>query len=150
MRAWTVHPPPEQPRASVPAAGQPAAGEAPRRRKPREGLVLVPEGFSLLAALVPALWFLLHRMWLALVIYLALAVLAAVLLPEGVGLYVGLAAQVLIGLQAQDLRRWTLARQGRPIAGVVLGRNQEAALLRALAGRPDWARLEAGLEGKVA
>lgn len=150
MRAWTVHPPPEPARASVPAAGQPAAGEAPRRPKRRSGLVLVPEGFSLLAALVPALWFLAHRMWLALVIYLALAVLAAVLLPEGAGLYAGLAAQVLIGLQAQDLRRWTLARQGRPVAGVVLGRDEDAALLRALSGRSDWARLEAGMEGKVA
>ncbi|MDJ0389285.1 DUF2628 domain-containing protein [Roseomonas sp. E05] len=149
MRAWTVHSPPEPPRASVPSAGKPAA-EAPRRRKRPAGLVLVPERFSLLAALFPALWFLMHRMWLVLVIYLALAVLAAVLLPAGTGFYVGLAAQVLVGLHAQDLRRWTLARQGRPAVGVVLGRDEEAALLRALAARPDWARLEAGMEGRMA
>lgn len=150
MRAWTVHPPPAPPRASVPATGQAAAGEAPPRRRRQAGLVLVPERFSLLAALLPPLWFLLHRMWLVLVIYLALAILAAVLLPAGIGFYVGLAAQVLVGLHAQDLRRWTLARQGRPVAGVVLGRDEEAALRRALAGRPEWVRLEAGMEGKVA
>lgn len=152
MHAWTVHPPPhpppEPPRGSVPPTGR--RDEAPRRRKRQPGLVLVPERFSLLAALLPALWFLMHRMWLVLVIYLAVTVLAAVLLPAELGLYAGLATQVLIGLHAQDLRRWTLARQGRPVAGVVLGRNEEAALLRALAGRPEWARLEAGMEGKVA
>ncbi|MXP62940.1 DUF2628 domain-containing protein [Roseomonas sp. M0104] len=146
MRAWTVHPPPAPPPASVPATGQ-----APPRGGARQaGLVLVPERFSLLAALLPPLWFLLHRMWLVLVVYLALAILAAVLLPAGTGLYAGLAAHVLAGLQAQDLRRWTLARQGRPAAGVVLARDEEAALLRALNGRPDWARLEAGMEGRVA
>jgi len=109
-------------------------------------LVLVPEGFSLLAALIPVLWFLLHRMWLVLVLYLALVVLAAVLLPSGLRLYLALAAQLLIGLHAQDLRRWTLARRGRPVAAVVLGRDEEAALLRALEGCPRWASVEAGQE----
>lgn len=145
MRAWTVHAPrPEAPppRASVPAAGH--APPAPARPARRGVLVLVPEGFSLLAALFPALWFLLHRMWLVLVTYLALAVLTAVLLPSAVTPYVAVAAQLLIGLQAQDLRRWSLARRGLPVAAVVLGRDESAALLRALDGRPDLAALEGG------
>jgi len=142
MRAWTVHPPASGHRASVPAAG----GEAPRRPLRSGGLLLVPEGFSLLAALVPVLWFPLHRMWLVLVLYLALVVLAVVLLPVELGLYLGVAAQLLIGMHAQDLRRWTLSRCGRPAATVVLGRDEEAALLRALEGCPRWAAAEVGRE----
>ncbi|MFC7607885.1 DUF2628 domain-containing protein [Teichococcus aestuarii] len=50
---------------------------------------MVPEGFSLVAALLPPLWFLRHGMWLVLVLYLALAVLAAVLLPGALRPYAG-------------------------------------------------------------
>lgn len=158
MRAWTVHSPPPPPAASVPPSGPasvPATGGAqarPRRNRRAPGLVLVPEGFSLVAALLPPLWFLRHGMWLVLVLYLALAVLAALLLPGALRPYAWLGAHWLAGLQAQDLRRWTLARRGLPAAAVVLGADEESALLRALAARPALARAEAGamMEGKAA
>lgn len=146
MRAWTVHaplPPAPAPRASVPPAGAVPMEATPEAPPPRRGrLVLVPEGFSWLAALLPPLWFLMHRLWLVLLLWLALAVLAVVLLPPAVTPYVLIAAQILIGLQAQDLRRWSLARRGLPVAAVVLGGDEDAALLRALDGRPELAAVE--------
>ncbi|MBI0434795.1 DUF2628 domain-containing protein [Roseomonas sp. KE0001] len=147
MRAWTVHaplPPAPAPRASVPPAGAMPVGAMPEAPPRRGRLVLVPEGFSWLAALLPPLWFLMHRLWLVLLLWLALAVLAAVLLPAAVTPYVLIAAQILIGLQAQDLRRWSLARRGLPVAAVVLGGDEEAALLRALDRRPELAAVEGG------
>ncbi|KAA2213776.1 DUF2628 domain-containing protein [Teichococcus oryzae] len=136
-RAWTVHPPPRRP------ASVPAAGAAPARRLPG-GLVLIPERFSMLAALLPAPWFLAHRLWWPLLAYLAFAVALMLLAPAGVGLPLGVAAHLLAGLHAQDLRRWQLARRGRPAAAVVLAADEETALRRALEARPDWAVLEAG------
>jgi hypothetical protein len=125
MRSFTLH---ASPPASVPGT-RPA-------RMPK----LVPEGFSLLAALLPPVWLLLHRQWLALAIWLPLAVLAALLLPAAALAVAVPAAHLLLGLQAQDIRRWTLARRGRPVSGVVVARDAEAALLRALDARPDLAR----------
>jgi hypothetical protein len=123
MRRFTLH--------AAPPASVPATRPAPRLPE------LVPEGFAFLAFLLPPLWFLFHRLWLALLIWVALSVLAAFLLPAAVLPYVTLAAQVLVGLQAQDIRRWTLARHGLPVSGVVIARDAEAALLRALDARPD-------------
>ncbi|ONG53200.1 hypothetical protein BKE38_13015 [Pseudoroseomonas deserti] len=150
MRGWTVHLPAGMaamsPRASVPATG------AARSRPPAgPGLALVPEGFSFSAFLFGPLWLLRHGQWLAVLLWLAVAVLLALLLPEALrDLGLGLLA-LLTGLQAQDIRRWTLARQGRPVAGVVLARDADAALARALEGRPDWAAAECGsLQGKPA
>ncbi|MFC3125240.1 DUF2628 domain-containing protein [Pseudoroseomonas globiformis] len=122
-RAWTVHPP---------------ADDA------RPGLVLVPERFSWFAATLPPVWMLVNRLWWPLLGFAIFAMAAALLLPAGIAGFAGLSAQVLIGLHAQDLRRWKLARQGRPAAAVVLARDESAALLRALDGRPDWAAAEAG------
>ncbi len=120
MRSFTVH--------AVPPVSVPATRPLPMPE-------LVPEGFSLFAALLPPLWLLRHRQWLALVIFLSLAVPLWLLLPLAL-----LPLHLLAGLQAQDIRRWTLARRGRPVTGVVLARDAEAALLRALDARPDLAR----------
>ena len=119
------------------------SGRGGRRRGPA-GLALVPEGFSLPAALAPMLWLLWHRLWLALVLYLALAVLAGLLLPAPYGPALAILAQLMIGFHAQDIRRWTLARHGRPVAAVVLARDEAAALRRVLDQRPDWRALENG------
>ena len=68
MRAYTIHARP--------------AGEA----------VLVREGFSWGALLLPTLWFLWNRMWLVAFAHLLLAVALGLLLPSGVGGWVALAA----------------------------------------------------------
>jgi hypothetical protein len=133
MRSFTIHAAPSRPAAptSVPVT------EA--KFHPARLPELVPEGFSLIAALVPPLWFLAHRLWLVLAIYVALVALAGFLLPGRVLPIAIIAAHVLVGFSAQDLRRWTLARRGLPIAGVVMARDAEAALLRALDARPALA-----------
>lgn len=103
--------------------------------------VLVREGFALLAFLFPALWFLFNRMWLVLVLYLAsAAILGAALrdLPEELIGAAGLAAQLLIGFHARDLRRWTLARRGWRMLGVVAAEGgEDAALARLYGARAD-------------
>ncbi len=133
MRSFTIHalPPPKP--SSVPATGAHPAARSRLRGLP----VLVPEGFSLLAALFPGFWFLAHRLWLPLGLYLALSVIAAFGLPGGVLAFLTPAAQLLIGFEAQNIRRWVLARRGLAFSGVVVAANAEAALLRALDARPE-------------
>jgi len=124
MRVWTVHVPPE----------------APPERRGRAPVLLREAGFAWLAFLFAGLWFLLHRMWLVFVIYLALAVLIGVLLPERIAPWVGFALQLLVGFHARDLRRWTLERRGWRLAGVVAARDEDAAWARLAGARPDLAR----------
>jgi hypothetical protein len=117
MRVWTVH-----------------------VRQGRE-TVLVREGFAWLAFLFPLLWFLANRMWLVLVLTLALGVAFGAVadrLAEPLVIAVGLAAQVLIGFHARDLRRWTLARRGWAMIGVVAAPGgEDSALARLYGARPD-------------
>jgi hypothetical protein len=117
MRVWTVH------------------------VRPDRETILVREGFAVLAFLFPVLWFLANRMWLVLALYLALGAIlgaAARALPEPVVAAAALAAQLLVGFHARDLRRWTLERRGWRMLGVVVARGgEDAALARLYAARPD-------------
>lgn len=133
MRSYTLHARPAPPPASVPAAGAPAGG-----RRPSLPLV-VPEGFSLTAALLPGPWLLAQGLWLPFVLVTALYVLALALLPGAVLAVALPATHLLLGLEARNLQRWVLARRGLVLAGVVLAKNREAALLRALDARPELA-----------
>lgn len=103
--------------------------------------VLVREGFAWLAVLFPGLWFLVNRMWLVLVLYLAGAAILGVVmrdLPEELIGVAGVAVQLLIGFHARDLRRWTLARRGWRLLGVVAAEGgEDAALARLYGARPD-------------
>ena len=121
MRLFTVH-----------ARGHAGAGERPRTR-------LVREGFALWAFLLGPLWLLGRGLWLALLGYLLVAAAIAAL-PEAWSGWVTLALQVLLGLHARDLERWTLRRRGFATEGVVAGRDAEEALLRLLQARPALAR----------
>ncbi|QXM26096.1 DUF2628 domain-containing protein [Elioraea tepida] len=123
MTIWTVH---------ARGAGEP---------------VLVREGFSPWAFLFAAPWFALKRMWLVLVLYLAgSAILGVALapLPEALAGACAVAVQLLIGWHARDLERWTLARKGFRMIGVVAARGgEDEAYARLYAARPEllaWAR----------
>lgn len=110
MRSWTIHlPPPGLQR-------HPAA--------------LIPERFSLWAFLFGPLWLFWHRCWLAGLGALVAMALAG-LSPAPLDVALPLALAVLLGLHGHDLRRWTLARRGMPARHVVLGPDEDAALLRA-------------------
>lgn len=108
MRVFTVHMPPE--------AKAPAEEAAP---------LLVAEGFAPSAALCGPLWFLAHRLWReAAVAFVALVVAGLI----GWWLWLGVVA--LLGFEAQDLRRRTLARAGWRAVGLVAAPDRAAATQR--------------------
>lgn len=115
MRAWTVHLPPE------------AASSRPP--------LLLREGFSFWAFLFGPFWLLAHRCWLAGLAALLLMV-ALGFLPGAWGALLPLGLNLLLGFHAQDLRRWTLGRRGWRLAHVVLGEDEDTALVRLLTREP--------------
>ncbi|WP_424136183.1 DUF2628 domain-containing protein [Roseomonas chloroacetimidivorans] len=108
------------------------SGEKPRTR-------LVPEGFSVWAFLFGPLWLLWRGLWLALLGYVLLAAGSA-LLPAPWDGWAGIALQLLLGLHARDLERWTLQRRGFAHQGVVAAQDEDEALLRAIRAKPLLAR----------
>lgn len=113
MKVYTVH--------------APAADADPMK------VVFVKEGVAWPALFFPVLWLLFHRMWLALVVYVvvfgALGIAGETLggpLPPVV--IAGL--QILFALEANQLRRRSLARRGFDLVGVVRGGSREEAEIR--------------------
>ena len=109
----------------VPASAEPGDPEA------LEEAELVKDGFAWGAFLFTFLWFFWHRLWLA-----GLAVLVAVIgLPfalqalrvgTGAGFLAELLLSLLIGLEANSLKRWTLRRK-KPAVDVVTASDLEEA-----------------------
>lgn len=95
-----------------------------------EGLVFVKDGFSWAAALFAPIWLLLHRMWWPLLGYIVLSGLFE-LIRWGTNVgsdWITLAViglHLLIGFEADTLRRWTLDRSGARTLGSVSGRNAD-------------------------
>ena len=115
-----------------------------------DGMRFVREGFAWLALFFPIIWMIVHRMWLVLVVFIALIGL----LTAGVGwldLDPAVASWGVIGLsfafalQASDLRRWTLERRGFEVIGAVSGRNREDCERRFFT---EWAAEETSPEGE--
>jgi len=91
-----------------------------------KGIVLVREGFCWPAFAFNFLWLLWHRLWLVLLAYVALAlVLSAAVewlnLAPAAAFVSSLTLQLLLGFEANDLRRWTLARRGYRTVGITAG-----------------------------
>jgi len=111
MRTYTIH---EQP--------EPLADRVERG----ERLVFVKDGFSWAAALLAPFWFLLHRLWWPLIGYVAVSVAFEIaqemtsLDARWLGL-AGVALSLLIGFEADTLRRWGLERRGWRMIGTVTG-----------------------------
>jgi hypothetical protein len=116
MRVYTVH--------QIPGSSQPD----------REA-VLVKEGFCWPAFFFSVVWALWNGMWLA-----ALAFFIVVAVAETIAQLLGLdpitdaalslAAALLIGGSANDLRRRSLDRRGYDLAGLVAATHEDAALRR--------------------
>src|SRR5437762_13495363 len=111
MAVYTVH--------------QPGA-EAERVSSDPERFVFVRDGFSFWAFLLPPLWMLRHRLWLAFAAYaVAITTVEAALRVLGAPPWARIAAAVLlsllIGLEAATLRRLKLARRGFSNVGLVTG-----------------------------
>jgi hypothetical protein len=135
---YTVHVPPALPPA-----------EAAERAS------FIKDGVSWPAFFFALLWLLWHRMWLALLLYLAFVLAVALIgagLGDGAATIVAVLGQILFALEANNLRRWTLARRGWQELGESFGRNRAEAeirffqgeALRAGSGRPPQAAWGAG------
>jgi len=115
MRTYTIHERPD-----------PAADRVDRA----EALVFVKDGFSWLAALFTPLWLIAHRLWWPLLGYVAISgafqlVQLTVTFDQR---WLGLAAfalNVLIGFEADTLRRWGLERRGWHTVGTVSGKTAD-------------------------
>ena len=102
--------------------------------------ILVPEGFSWLAMIFGPLWLAVHRAWIPAAIVLALDVIGAFLLPEPLSFVLDAGLAILVGLSAQDLRRWSIENRGYLLTHVIAAGDEAEALGRLLTGRPDLAR----------
>ncbi len=117
MSVYTVHEPPLR-----------ASEAAPNP----ERFIFVRDGFYFWAFLFSALWMLWHRMWLILLVYVAVvAGIETALRYTGVSrpllAFVGLLIALLVGIEAATLRRFKLARRGWKNVGVISGDNLEDA-----------------------
>jgi hypothetical protein len=63
----------------------------------------------------------------------------ATALPGAMGPVAAVAVAWAVGLCGRDMVRWALGRRGFLLAHVIAGRDEEAALARLLAARPDLA-----------
>lgn len=121
MRVWTVQVRPPQ------------AGKPPR-------VALLRDGFAVVALLVPALWFLAHRLFALAGLYLALVVALGAVLPAGAAMLLILGLHLFMGFEARTLQGWWLGLRGWRTEAVVMGRDADAAFLQLAAWRPDLAR----------
>ena len=99
---------------------------------------LVKDSFSWGAFFFTFLWFFFHRLWLAglgiLVLVLAFGAALELLDVHPVaGTIAALLLQILIGLEANSRRRWTLARNGFPVADVVTAADRDEAEAKSFA-----------------
>ena len=104
-------------------------------------VVLIKEGFCWPAFFVTVLWALYHRLWLGVIVYLAAAAVLGVGIqaagPDEVtetAVAVGFA--LVVGFEANDWRRRSLARRGYRLRGVAAGQNLEAAEQRLFTAKP--------------
>jgi len=90
-----------------------------------DDVVLIREGFAWGAFAFAPFWLLAKGLWLTAALHLVAivgisALLDAVAAPGSTSLIVLAAAQLLVGCEANNLRRWKLGRRGRREAGVVV------------------------------
>jgi Protein of unknown function (DUF2628) len=105
-----------------------------------EQFVFVRDGFHFWAFVLAPLWLLLHRLWLALLIYIVgygvLGIgLALARAPSNVQLIVALLVALLMGFEASSVWRWTLARRRWVTLGFVVAEDAETAERRFFA---EW------------
>ncbi len=96
-------------------------------------LVFIKEGYCWPALFFPAIWPIFRRMWLVLVLYVAVAIGLVIVGEQGhAGMAVVLAilAALWFPVEANGLRRWSYLIRGYRILDVVEGGNLREAELR--------------------
>jgi hypothetical protein len=99
---------------------------------PSRDIQFVAEGFSLFALLLPVVWALWHRLWWLAAAFFAVDVAVAFVLSASavtplVAAIVSLGLAVLIGIYANDLRRYALSLAGFCEEAVVTGNSRAQA-----------------------
>ena len=117
MPTFTVHAPP---------SSTSHASSAPER------FLFVRDGFHFWEFVLAPLWLLLHRLWLALLIYVVgYSVLgfglAYARVPSNIQMIVALLIALLMGFEASSVWRWTLSRRGWATFGFVVAEDSETA-----------------------
>jgi Protein of unknown function (DUF2628) len=97
--------------------------------------VIVKEGFSWPAFLIALPWMIWHRMWIVLLLYLALVIGLAALsefapVPDQAVTLASLVIALVLGFEGNNLLRWTLARRGYEEIGEVAAETPQAAEMR--------------------
>lgn len=97
-----------------------------------ERFVFVRDGFHFWAFLLPPLWFIVKRLWLALILYVIVTValefgMAFAKVPSGWRIVVELSLGIVIGLEAATIQRWTLQRRKWRTLGFVVAEDEELA-----------------------
>ena len=111
-----------------------------------ERFLFVRDGFHFWAFVLAPLWLLLHRLWLALLIYVVgYGVLgfglALARVPSSVQTIVALLIALLMGFEASSIWRWTLNRRRWATLGFVVAEDTETAERRFFA---EWQKPAAG------
>jgi hypothetical protein len=113
-----------------------AVFEPPMRKRSAadhaDRFIFFRERFSLAAFLFGPLWMVWRRLWLVLIVYLVTVPLLVIgLLRIGIApsacAAVYLLVELLIGMEAASLRRWTLIRRGWRDCGIVIADDLELA-----------------------
>ncbi len=97
-----------------------------------EAAQFVPDSFAPIAFVAPWAWFPFHRLWLVTIAYLvAMVVVVVGLSLSGLSsltqTLITSGLSLLIGLEATNLKRWTLRRRGwREVAVIVAASRDEA------------------------
>jgi hypothetical protein len=92
----------------------------------------VRDGFHFWAMAASVLWLLWHRLWLALIGWIAVTVaiglgLSALGAGSGTILFADLVIAILMGFEAASLQRWTLSRRKWRQLDIVVADDEEAA-----------------------
>jgi Protein of unknown function (DUF2628) len=123
----------------------------PRDSQPNDPAALeqaevVADGFAWGAFFFTFLWFLVQRLWLVgfavLIVLIAFNLgLSALDVHPVSGFFAQVLLSILIGLEANSLKRWTYARRGRPAVDLVRASDRDEAEAKAfarwLAGSPQ-------------
>lgn len=105
--------------------------------RPDSAPVLVREGFTWGGLVFGPFWLAARGAWVAAAFLLLAWVLALALTPPPLRGPLVLFLAAFAGFCGTDILRWDLARRGYALREVVAAGNEDAALLRLLAARPD-------------
>jgi len=127
MPTYTVHEPPLLKNESAPNP---------------ERFAFVRDGFHFWAFLLPPLWFLAKRLWLALIAYIVISVVLELSLswanaPSWASFTAEVMFAIVIGFEAATIQRWTLQRRRWKTLGFVVAEDEELAERRFFAA---WAQ----------